>query len=298
MTAPQIHPEDLLDRARSGSLGSDEQRLLKRHLALCAACRFELSLAPGLFAHVEVRPGDDELVARAVARTNPVRYARRRVGRKVLSATALVAAAAAMAAMASAGAYAWRRHTVARLEAPDLPPSHDVETSEPGLMTTAPHADAVVDPLRPAPPEPSSAVAERPKPRAPSSVSTPASCADRFRRANEARREGAMDEAVRLYLELRPACAGSNEEVSSRVLVGRIYLDRLSDPARALASFESYLGAATAGSLREDAMIGRALALGKLGRSAEEASAWKALLAAYPDSLYADKARSRLGGSR
>jgi hypothetical protein len=226
-----------------------------------------------------------------------VRYLRRSAGRKVLSATALVAAAAAMAAMASAGAYAWRQHTVARLEAAALD-SQDDETSEPAeVVMPAPHADAVVDPVRPAVPEPPVAT-ERAKPRALGAAPPPPSCADRFRRANEARREGAVDDAVRLYLELKPACAGTSEEVSSRVLVGRIYLDRLGDPSRALSSFESYLGATSAGSLREDAMIGRALALGKLGRPNDEAGAWRALLAAYPDSLYADKARSRLNGTR
>jgi hypothetical protein len=296
MSAPQIHPEDLLDRARKGSLGGDEQRLLKKHLAMCAACRFELSLAPGLFAHVALRSEDDALVARAVARTSPMRYARRPARRKIWNVTALVAAAAAVAAVASGGAYAWRRSAVARLEAPAFIPARDVETQERAVVPpSAPHADAVVEPLRPAPElvRPP----EREKPRA-APAPAPTSCADRFRRANEARREGAPEEAVRLYLELRPACAGTSEEISSRVLVGRIYLDRLGDPARALTAFDGYLSGTSSGSLREDAMIGRALALGRLHRTTEEANAWAALVAAYPDSLYADKARSRLNGSR
>jgi hypothetical protein len=297
MSAPQIHPEDLLDRARKGSLGGDEQRLLKKHLSTCAACRFELSLAPGLFAHVALRSEDKALVARAVARTSPMRYAKRRPGRKIWNVTALVAAAAAVAAVASGGAYAWRRSAVARLEAPAFVPARDVDASERAVVPgSAPHVDAVVEPFR-AVPEPAHPERERPR-AAPSPVAAPTSCADRFRRANEARREGAPDEAVRLYLELRPACAGTSEEISSRVLVGRIYLDRLGDPARALAAFESYLTGTSSGSLREDAMIGRALALGRLHRAGEEANAWGALLAAYPDSLYADKARSRLNGSR
>jgi anti-sigma factor RsiW len=65
MTAPQIHPEDLLDRARQGFLGTDERRLLEKHLARCSACRFELSLAPALYAELDFGPGDDALVARA-----------------------------------------------------------------------------------------------------------------------------------------------------------------------------------------------------------------------------------------
>jgi hypothetical protein len=130
---------------------------------------------------------------------------------------------------------------------------------------------------------------------APDSSGAPSTiCADRFRRANELRREGAAEQAARFYEELSSVCAGSSEDVSARVLVGRIYLDRLSDPNRALAAFASYLAAASNGSLREDAMIGRALALGRLNRAPEEESAWRALLSSYPDSLYAQKAKSRL----
>lgn len=71
MIAPQIHPEDLLDRARQGSLGTDERRLLETHLARCPACRFELTLAPALYAELELGPGDDALIARATATTAP-----------------------------------------------------------------------------------------------------------------------------------------------------------------------------------------------------------------------------------
>ena len=65
MTAPQIHPEDLLDRARQGLLATDQRRLLEKHLSHCSACRFELSLAPALYAELDFAPGDDVLIARA-----------------------------------------------------------------------------------------------------------------------------------------------------------------------------------------------------------------------------------------
>jgi hypothetical protein len=46
--------------------------------------------------------------------------------------------------------------------------------------------------------------------------------------------------------------------------------------------------------LREDAVIGKALALGRLRRYAEERRAWKALLEQFPASAYAERARARV----
>ena len=300
MSAPQIHPEDLLDRARRGSLASDEQRLLQRHLSQCVACRFELSLSPGLYAHVALGAEDDAILDRALAKSSPVRKIARRGRRAKIARTAvLVAAAVGFAAIASAGVSAWRRQTVARLEAPaitraDRPASAKIEPeSHRALPGREP---AIEQPMPPTDPVPSLAAAE-PR-RTVDRGAGSSSCADRFRRANEARRSGATDEAVRLYSDLRTGCSGTSEELSARVLLGRIYLDRVSDPARALSAFESYLGATSHGALREDAMIGRALALGKLNRATDEANAWQALLSAYPDSLYAEKARARLNGRR
>ena len=46
--------------------------------------------------------------------------------------------------------------------------------------------------------------------------------------------------------------------------------------------------------LREEVLSARALALNRLGRTAEEAAAWKALLDGYPDSIHAVRAQARL----
>ncbi|HXI60590.1 MAG TPA: hypothetical protein VNO55_31230, partial [Polyangia bacterium] len=124
--------------------------------------------------------------------------------------------------------------------------------------------------------------------------STSSRCADEFRKAGQLRRAGAAAEAAMSYQTLRGICPGSSEELAARVLAGRIYLDRLSSPVLALSAFDSYLAAAPHGALQEDAVIGRALALGRLHRSAEETAAWQDLLAAFPDSLYADQARTRM----
>jgi hypothetical protein len=312
MSAPQIHPEDLLDRARLGRLAAEEHRLLEKHLARCAACRFELSLAPALFVHMEIDSADAALVARAVASVSPtMRRARRGARRKPIRTAVLVAAAVTLTAMASGGAYVWRRHTVAVLEAQSIARGarveapNDVRVTTPSrgideLRDTLPPSEAVASTTALAPPTQATSerTSRREAKRAASAQPPETTCADRFHRANEARRQGAAEDAVRLYKNLEAACPGTGEEVAARVLLGRVYLDRLGDAVHALASFESYLAATSSGALREDAMIGRALALGRLNRSAEEANAWQALLASYPDSLYAEKARSRMNRPR
>jgi hypothetical protein len=64
------------------------------------------------------------------------------------------------------------------------------------------------------------------------------------------------------------------------------------DANAALRSFDDYLRAA--GVLREDVMVDRALALGRLGRWHDEANEWTTLLRAYPSSVHAERARERL----
>ncbi len=111
MIAAQIHPEDLLDRAKHGALGIEQERLLQTHLDHCAACRFELSLAPALYQNVKLGSRDHALIARAVANVSRVpRYeGLGRFGRKTVSALTLVLALLTGMALASVGAYLWRR---------------------------------------------------------------------------------------------------------------------------------------------------------------------------------------------
>jgi hypothetical protein len=304
MNAPQIHPEDLLDRARRGSLTAEEQRLLDKHLALCVACRFELSLAPAFYTQIELGPQDDALLARAIARTVSVPwYRRRRVPRRVWGAIAAVAIVSA----GSAAAYSRHVRTVApkavmngsneghvdevRSATPAAP-----RVEAPPVIETPPaiEAPAIDAPPRAARAPRHALVPSAPNAPAPSAIDSAVTCAEGFRNANQARRDGAAATAITLYRELRTICAGSTEELSSRVLMGRIYLDRMGDPEHALGAFDSYLASGAAGPLREDALIGRALSLGKLSRRSEERNAWQALLASYPDSIYAEKAKARL----
>jgi TolA-binding protein len=112
-----------------------------------------------------------------------------------------------------------------------------------------------------------------------------------FARANRARRAGDRERAVELYRALVERYPSSTEAHESQAMLGRVLLVD-GEASAALRSFDDYLR--TGGSLREDVMADRARALGRLGRSHEEAQAWSSLLRAYPGSVHAERAQSRL----
>jgi hypothetical protein len=124
-----------------------------------------------------------------------------------------------------------------------------------------------------------------------SSGSTSSTVAELFAQANEARRAGDFSKAAALYARLESRFPDAPEASLARVSLGRVELDQLSEPAKALAQFDAYLAAG--GPLEEEAMVGRAQALGRMSRGPEERAAWAALLTAYPRSVWAHTARER-----
>jgi TolA-binding protein len=292
MTRVDLHPEDLLDRASRGVASLADLTRLEQHFAECAVCRVERALARQ--AALDAAPRRDEalLVAR-LARDVDARLAsptarrpRRAIALAAGAAVALgVAGAAAAATLAfvragtPAAAAPPSMPTVASVVAPDEPPAAAPMEAprEPSRETTGPRAPEP-PPSRPASP----AAAE------------PSSASELFSHANRARRDGKVTEAARLYRALQERYAGSSEELVSRVSLGRLLLDRLGDSRGALVQFNAYLASPSGGALREEAMVGRALALGRLGRTAEEQAAWQAVLDAWPKSTYQRRARARL----
>lgn len=112
-----------------------------------------------------------------------------------------------------------------------------------------------------------------------------------FDAANAARRRGDSATARSLYRALQSTYPNSPEARMSLVSMARLELDR-GDASAALSGFDAYLRGG--GDLREDALVGRARALERLGRQAEEADAWTALVRAFPASAHAPYARARL----
>jgi TolA-binding protein len=304
-----LHPEELLDRARSGTASKEELARAHAHMANCAACRIEQNLLVEIEHSTALRPHDDLLAARIhafVARAVEERShggTKRRTARKwaffAFAATLLLTTIGAAAVML-------RGHRPAAVEgetnaaiAATLPPpliAHDLEGAAPNPMTE--EAKDLPEAIDKAYAEPS---ASRPPQRTPRAATKPerakaaeASAAELFARANLLRRRDEASEAAGVYRELQRSFPGSAEELLSRVVLGRLLLDRLGDPATALAQFERYLGGAPQGSLREEAMVGRAVALGRLGRVTQERNAWNALLDAFPKSTSAARARARI----
>lgn len=317
MRVVDLHPEDLLEKDAQGSLEDGERTRLDAHLAHCAACRMEVQLradfARELEADVPLERGvglgiDPVPVVPVVPSPREsiivLRGPRRRAHRAVwlLAAAALLVGGAAAAAMGlSEGRWPALQ---AVLTAPASPasvvnapspagakhrgavPVADLAELAPMAPTAEPVVTVVAAPAAPARPAHVVNVA------APTAVVGPA---ELFETASEARRRADYGRVLDLDRELEARYPTSREAQVSRAIVGRLLLDR-GDPAGALARFDAYLSAG-AGELGEEAMVGRATALDRLGKTDEATRAWTALVASFPDSPYAARVRARLESS-
>ena len=120
----------------------------------------------------------------------------------------------------------------------------------------------------------------------------PATASKLFGEANQARRAGDVGRASGLYHLLQDQFPGSPEAELSRVTLALLLLDS-GDAQGALSGFERYLAGASRG-LEAEALVGRARALGRLGRRDLEASAWREVQRKYPQSIYGRQAGERL----
>lgn len=309
MTVVDLHPEDLLEKDAQGSLEAGERTRLEAHLAHCVACRMERQLRVdfagelaeeipldrvvglGIEAAVAPPPRDSIVVLRGTRR-----HRHRAVW--LLAAAVLLVGGAAAAAM-GLGETRWAiRSATTSAPAEASPPvathakvhaaAAPAEVREPEGVASS--AEAIVVPVTPP-------LAAPPRPRV-ASVATAAPVvgpAELFEAASEARRRADYGSVLDIDRDLEQRYPTSREAQVSREIVGRLLLDR-ADPAGALAKFTAYLSAG-GGDLGEEAMVGRATALERLGRTDDATRAWSALAAAYPDSPYAARARARLESS-
>jgi len=316
-----LHPEDLLDREMRNELSAEERALLALHLRQCAVCRFERLVredfrreADAIDAEAPARRLVSNLMAPA---SSPGRHSSRwphlRRHRVVVLVAAAITAAGAAAA-AGVRAMAWldvpkptiaakaskanvdgiARSAVDRAAVPlQAPPSEltaaatESAAPRPAPLPTEPGRSG---PLRvagvspPAPPSAAGAGETTTLLRAPDAAIL-------FDRATSARRSGDHIGAARFYRELIERYPSAPESHESYAVLGWMLLD-YGDGEGALSCFERYLQFGAA--LEEDVMLGKALALRRLGRNDDERLAWSALLGKYPGSVHAPRARARV----
>ena len=283
MSTIDLHPEELLDRERQGRLTDDERIRLDAHAASCVACRLERGARSDFEAELEAGSDDEALLERAVDGALARSPARERRAPRTIW---LLAAAAVLAAVAAVAAFT-------RSPKPVEVPIR-LDTPAPVVQTPTPPA------VTPAAPEPELAVSRLPEPEAsnkPKAAERVASAAELFASANRARRDKNDGEAIRLYRELQSRYPDSREAQASRVMLGQLMLDK-KDPNLALSEFDGYLKQGAKGAVTEEALVGRALALQKLGRTSEERAAWQELLTKFPSSVHAAQAKARLDATK
>jgi TolA-binding protein len=310
----ELHPEEMLDAARRGTLGPQGFADLHAHLDRCAGCRLSLALGDDLHAEAAVTSADNALLGQMVggalsepgvfgplplplpgrpSDTGPFgRSAGRFARRAAIALSLLFVGGSAGAAIWSAGG----THLLGKLWPEIVPLPRERKPSAPASVGAPASRAPVIQPLEALPPSatvPDEAPAPaRPRAHAPAPVALE-TADDVFADANRARRAGDYTVALRRYAQLHRQFPGTRQEMTARVIVGDLSLT--SGATRdALASFDSYLAATPDGTLAEEARVGRALALQKLGRRGEERDAWKQLLRRHPDSVQVTRARERL----
>jgi len=308
VTGVDLHPEELFDRMRRGTASADEQRRATDHLAGCLACRAEQALITDGAAAAARAAGDGGALARvqAGARRTILRRVHARRGRRrgagegrlvgrFRFAPALVATVLLAAAVAGAAPFIHRAWLLRRAPAPaqadrqiQTAPQRAAEPAGPDPVASPPAVEPGREPARR-----SRHAAARP-PRIAVAEASPETAGQLFARANQARRGDDSDQVIALYRRLQRDFPGSREAAVSRVALGRWLLDRMHQPGGALAEFDAYLQQGRHDTLREEALVGRAMALQQLRRDQDERRAWEALLAAFPRSTFAARARARV----
>ena len=330
MTVRKEHPDELIHRLRrGGSLSPRERSLVDRHLRLCAVCRFlqltardcdgegdaaldGVDLDAMVARTLESLPGPDAWSGRGAA---PGRVGGRSSRR------AAVRASTGFAALLLFGGAAMAAFVVAR-RAPALPEKPAVAVVALATPTRLRGADtrplAVTPPDAPAPAPISVDPVEAARPRSrlafphvvalrsratPATASTSATAtaqptaAELFVQANQARRDGRAAEATARYALLWSRFPTSEEARTSRAIVGRWLLDR-GAYADAVSAFQDYLRVSSGGALEEEALVGLAAALERLGRGAQAATSWQQLLDEHPSTAHASRARIHLARLR
>lgn len=266
----------------------------------------ESQLHDDLVADTRAQPGDDRRVARMVggALATGGGIAALWLALRSIATTKVVVIALGTAAVTSATAWMVSRSDHAPIAATaartpmDAPVGGDATPDDPRVAPDPATLEAIVEPASPPPPAsidttaPTRPGGPRPTPAtAPAAPANGDDAATLLEQAARARRDGRSADAIAIYRAILRRFPGSREDAVACVALGRALLP--GDAEAALDTFDGCLRDHPRGQLAEPALVGRAEALGALGRSSDEIAAWNELLRRFPDSLHADRARAR-----
>jgi TolA-binding protein len=282
------YPEDLSVHARRGCLSRSERPALERDFGADPLLRVAHRVGSDFDRISEVRAGDDELIARSLARMARQSEAAPRARRVRRSLGVLLAAAFLAGGVAAASGGAWYRSWV-KQPAPSAQAlvATGVRTGPPQLAVPVAPAPTVASaaPIAETPPLPSHTTAR-------AALAGEPTAAALFEQASAARRAGDYGRAGALFTDLQERFPRSPEAHLAEISLGKLLLSS-GRPERALAHFRRYLDSG-GGPLGEEALVGSAESLMRLGRTADERRAWQELLAKYPTSVHAARASGRV----
>jgi hypothetical protein len=292
------HPEELLDRAVQGTLAAAERQALLRHLSVCRACAAHLLTVRSAQKLSAPEPWDHLLDRRAVE--GALKSVQGGGWPGVFSVPfrrrwALVSAGVLIGLGGMAGATWWHGQRAR----PDAGHTRAVASAAPSARPRRGAVPAVSEPAGDLDADPSGEPQPSLAPAAPATnggashkaARTEPTASSLFQEASALRDQNRPEKAVAIFRRLQRLYPTTREARLSFALAGRLLLDG-GHPAQALAQFDHHL--AQRGEAAEEALAGRATALGQMGQQAAESETWRTLLEEYPKTVYAPRAKSRL----
>lgn len=286
MNGVDLHPEELFDQLRAGTLTDHARTRLQAHCAQCSACLFELrwldtSLAPDVPSAEDRARGEAafDRVLRAAKQTTDTAPPARSAWPLPLRwglAGLLLGSGLSIAIFAA----------------------YNLWNAQP---QRAVHASRAVSPpvaaLAPAPtPLAAQSVPNVPPPSAPALRATRSSSADALlAAARQAQTQSQLHKAAQLYRRVIDAYPTTQAASVAGVALGRLLEAKLAQPGAAVSLFDAYLRRHHGGGeLAEEALYYRGLSLARTGRKLDAEESLRELLSSYPNSVYTAAARAKL----
>jgi TolA-binding protein len=302
-------PEDLSAKARRGELDEAGRKRLRLALESSLEARLLHRAGREFDAGDIVLPRDDELADRIVRRVlagpTVVRHSRARVWMLAAAAACITAGAAAAVGpitrvLAESGGESDRETDPVKVVPPvqqvlprsaPKPSARSVEST--AMAPSASENNEMLAPSSEPPPVASEPPGSRPRVAKP----TANEARDLFARANLARREQRLDEAIALYEQVARRFPRFPEARAAEIALGTLHLQS-ADASASLRHYRRYLNANPRGELSPEALWGEAQSLAALGRMNEARQSWRLLIERFPESVYAKSARSKLERTR